>query len=161
MKAFENIVGNGDNGENSGNSHFLLFPAIFFIKDWNYFSNSCCLQALIVWCLMTLSTVFHLYCGSQCTYPCFPVVLLTSTTHNILSKLLAAFPHDHSQNNGQQWDKNKFCRNDYHQSSERILAEPGIKPATPCSQVCNATNWAMVLGANTFNLHSIKFSVVW
>ena len=31
--------------------------------------------------------------------------------------------------------KIKFCRNDYHQSSERILSEPGIEPATFCSPV--------------------------
>ena len=33
----------------------------------------------------------------------------------------------------QQWDRNESCRNDYYQSSERILAEPGIEPATVCS----------------------------
>ena len=38
------------------------------------------------------STVFQLYHGSPCTYPCFPGVLLPSTPHNILSKPLAAFP---------------------------------------------------------------------
>ena len=30
----------------------------------------------------------------QCTYPCFPGILLTSTPHNILSMPLAAFPHN-------------------------------------------------------------------
>ena len=30
------------------------------------------------------STVFQLYRGGQCTYPCIPRVLLASTTHNIL-----------------------------------------------------------------------------
>ena len=44
--------------------------------------------------LMLFSTVFHLYRGSQCTYPCFPGVLLTSTLHKILSKPLLAFPHN-------------------------------------------------------------------
>jgi hypothetical protein len=39
---------------------------------------------------MPFSTVFQLYRGSQCTYPCFPEVILTSTLHNILSKPLAA-----------------------------------------------------------------------
>ena len=39
---------------------------------------------LIVWCLMQFLTVFQLCCGSQCTYPCFPGALLTSTPHNIL-----------------------------------------------------------------------------
>ena len=49
---------------------------------------------------MPFSTVFQLYCGGQCTYPCFPGVVLTSTPHNILSKPLAAFPHNHCRNNG-------------------------------------------------------------
>ena len=38
-----------------------------------------------------VSTLFQLYRSSQCTYPCFPGVLLTSTLHNILSRPLAAF----------------------------------------------------------------------
>ena len=58
---------------------------------------------LIVWCVTPFSKVFQLYCRSQCTYPCFPGVLLTSTPHNILSKPLAAFPHNHCPNNRQQW----------------------------------------------------------
>ena len=37
------------------------------------------------------STLLHLYCGIQCTYPCFSGVLLTSSPYNILSKPLAAF----------------------------------------------------------------------
>ena len=71
---------------------------------------------------------------------------VTSTPHNILSKPMAAFPHNHCRNNGQRWEKNESCRNDYHQSSERILAEPGIESATSCSQVRKATDWAMGLG---------------
>ena len=69
---------------------------------------------LIVWCLTPFSTVFELYCGDQCTYPCFPRVLLTSTQHNILSKSLAAFPHNQCRNNGQRLERNESCRNDYH-----------------------------------------------
>ena len=42
---------------------------------------------------------------------------LTSTPQNILSKPLAAFPHNHCQNNGQQWERNESCRNDYYQFS--------------------------------------------
>ena len=38
-----------------------------------------------VWCLTPFSTLFQLCRGSQCTYPCFPGVLLTSTPHNIFS----------------------------------------------------------------------------
>ena len=98
---------------------------------------------LIVWCLTPFSKVFHLFHSGQCTFPCFPWVFLTSTPHNILSKPLAAFPHYHCRNNGQQLERNESCHDDYHQSSERILAKPGIEPATSCSEVQNATDWAM------------------
>ena len=54
---------------------------------------------LIVWCLTPLSTLFLLYHGGQCTYPCFPKVLLTNTPHNILSKPLATFQNIHRRNN--------------------------------------------------------------
>ena len=40
---------------------------------------------------MPFSTVFQLYCGDQCTYPCFSGILLTSTPSNILSKPIVAF----------------------------------------------------------------------
>ena len=51
-----------------------------------------------------------------------------------------------------------YCRNNgqrsvsktYHQSFERILAKLGIEPATSCSQVRNATDWAMGLGSCKF-----------
>ena len=46
---------------------------------------------------MPFSTVFQLYLSGQCTYPCFPGVILTITAYNILSKPLAAFPHNHCQ----------------------------------------------------------------
>ena len=92
------------------------------------------------------STVLQLYHCSLCTYSCCPGLLLTSTLHNILSKPLAAFPHNHCQNNAQRWERNESCCNDYHQSSERILAKLGIEPVSSCSQVRNATNWALGLG---------------
>ena len=94
----------------------------------------------IIWYLIPFSTVFQLYRDGQYTNPCFPGIILTSTSHNILFKPLAAFPHNHCRNNGQQREGNESCRNDYHQSSERIFAEPGIEPATSCSQVRNATD---------------------
>ena len=42
---------------------------------------------------MPFSTVLQLCCGGKGTYPCFPVVLIISTPHNILSMPLAAFSH--------------------------------------------------------------------
>ena len=80
---------------------------------------------MIVWCLVPFSTVFQLHGSGQCTYPCLSGVLLTNTTDNILSKALAAFSRNHCGNNRQWRERNESCRNDYHQSLERILAEPG------------------------------------
>ena len=95
---------------------------------------------MIVWCLTPFSTVFQLYRDGQRTYPCFPRLLLTSTPHNILSTPLAASPHNHCRNNEQRREMNEYCCSDYHQSSERILAEPGIEPVTSSSQVRKATD---------------------
>ena len=89
---------------------------------------------------------FKLYHSSQCTCPWFPGVLLTSTPHNILSKPLAAFPHNRCRNKWKWWERNKSCRNDYHHASEKILAKPGTELVTSCSQVHNTTDWAMGLG---------------
>ena len=49
-------------------------------------------MTLIVKFLLLFSTVFQLYRSGQCTYPCFPGVLLTSNPHDILSKPLVTFP---------------------------------------------------------------------
>ena len=105
---------------------------------------------------MTTSTVYQLYRTGQCTYQCIPEVLLTSTQHNILSKSLTAFQHDHCRNNGQRWERNVFCHNDYHQSSEGKLTEPGIEPAIPCSQVLHATDWAVGLCLIFFECENLK-----
>ena len=107
------------------------------------------IDCLIEWCLTPFSTILLLYRRGQCTYPCFPGGLLTSAPHKFLSKPLAAFPHNHCRNKRQRWEGNESCRNDYHQSSERILTEPGIEPATFCSQVRKATDWAIGLGELT------------
>ena len=45
--------------------------------------------------------------------------------------------------------KFESCRNDYHQSLERILGEPGIEPSTSCSPVLQSEQrgsaWQMVV----------------
>ena len=68
---------------------------------------------------------------------CAPIhgFLRSFNQHNILANPLAAFPHKHCWDNGQQRETNKSGCNEYHQASERILGEPGIEPATSCSQV--------------------------
>ena len=81
-----------------------------------------------------------------------------SYPNTILFKPLAAFPHNHCRNNGQRWERNESCRNDYHQFSERILAEPGIEPATYFSKVRCATDWAIGHGIFVLpnnNLHRL------
>ena len=70
-------------------------------------------------------TLFQLYRGGQCTYPCFPGIIFTSILHNILSQPLVAFLHNHCRNNGQRLERTESCRNDYHQSWKRIMIEPG------------------------------------
>ena len=45
--------------------------------------------------------------------------LLTSAPYHFLSKLLAAFPHDHRQTNGPQSEWNESCSKDYLQTEER------------------------------------------
>ena len=107
-------------------------------SQWNNVGNRVFIQNkwLIDWMVFNaVSSVFQLYHGGQCTYPSFSGVLLTSTPHNILSMPLAAFQYNHCRNNRQRWESNDFCHNDYHQSSERILAKLGVEPATSCSQV--------------------------
>ena len=44
------------------------------------------------------------------------------------------YPTYHCRNHGQRRERNESFRNDYHQSSEGILAESGIEPAISCSQ---------------------------
>ena len=112
----------------------------FFWRQLNVMSallGSCLGQRLTFygrWWYMKISLQLH--CGNQRTYPCFTAFLFTITPHNILSKPLATFPHNHHWNNGQLWERNEFCHNDYHQSSKRLLAELRIKPATFCSPKC-------------------------
>ena len=78
----------------------------------------------------------------------------------ILSKPLAAFPHNHCRNNGQGWERNKSCCNDYHQSSGRIFAEPGIEPLTSGSQVLYATDWATGLGIKGLKCNQLELKII-
>ena len=110
---------------------------------------------LIVWCLMPFSTVFQLYRGRQCTYPCFPGVLLTSVPHIILSKPLAAFPHDHCRNNGKRWERNYSCRND-SSILRKNIGRARARTRTSCSQVRNATDWAMGFGGTLWELRKVS-----
>ena len=70
------------------------------------------------------STLSQLYRGSQCTYPCSAGILFTSTPHDVLSKPLT-ISQNHCRNKGQGRERDESCSNHYHQSSERILVEPG------------------------------------
>ena len=59
-----------------------------------------------MWC-----SQFQLYSDNQCTYPYFlgTSFTSTSTSQNILSKPLAAFPCNHGQNNDQQCEGVGIC----------------------------------------------------
>ena len=69
----------------------IIFPCPTMFTKCYAFSTGLLKVSLID--LTPFSTVFQLYCSGQCTYLCFPGILLTSKQHNILSKPLAAFPH--------------------------------------------------------------------
>ena len=99
--------------------------------------------------LKAVSTVYQLSYGGQCTYmyPCFPGVLLISHPHNILSKPLAAFPHNPRRSNG-KW----LSCNDYHQSSERVLAEPGSNLLFSSPQ-----SYRLSYGVRQSNIETLNF----
>ena len=88
---------------------------------------------------MPFSTIFQLYQSGKCNYPCLPGVLLTSTRNNILSKPLAAFPHNHCR----KMDSSKRGMNPVVMTifiPRKDTGQAGIKPTTSCSKVCYATN---------------------
>ena len=107
------------------NLKHLFWSAIFWAELCSRYTIDC------MEFKRSFSTSFLSYCGGL-GYLCFPGVLFTSISRNILSKPLAAFPNNNCWNNGQRWDRNESCPNDYHQSSERILTKPSIEPATSC-----------------------------
>ena len=95
---------------------------------------------------MPFSALFQLYRGGQCTCLCFSWILFTSTLHNILSKPLAGFPHNHHRNNGQRWQRvMNLVAMAIISSSKEYRLSLGIKPATSCSEVLYATIWALMI----------------
>ena len=69
---------------------------------------------------MQFSTLFQLYHGDQCTYPCFPGAPLTSIPNNILCKPPAAFPNNHFTIDNSERGMNLVTIT-CHQSSEKII----------------------------------------
>ena len=59
---------------------------------------------------LLFSAVFQLFEAASAHINCF---LLTSAPQSILYNPLAAFPHNHCRNNGQQRERNECFRNDY------------------------------------------------
>ena len=56
---------------------------------------------LILWCLISFSTLFQLYHSTQCKYPCYVRDSFARTPHSILSEPLAAFSHSQRGNSGE------------------------------------------------------------
>ena len=91
---------------------------------------------LFVRCFVLFQHVFNYITVASAPIHAFLEFFFTSTLHNILSKLLLAFPHCHRRSNGQEWEENGSYSNDYHQSSERLLAEPGLNRRPPVLKFC-------------------------
>ena len=99
---------------------------------------------MIKWCLTTpFSIVFRLHHGDQCTYPCFHGFHLTSSPHNstiffpshwLLSHITIVETTDSGEKGMNPVAMIILSLR------KRIMAEPGIEPATPCSQARNATD---------------------
>ena len=104
----------------------------------------------MVWCLTLFSTLFNLYCGSHCTFSCFAKFLFSPVLHTIFFPSHWLLSHITIVETMDSGERNVPCRSDYHQSSERILAKPGIEPAISCSQFLYTTNRAMGLGFYLF-----------
>ena len=88
---------------------------------------------------MVFNTVFNSYFSyivvASAPVYAFLEFFLPVFSHNILSKLLASFPHNHHETNGQWSRRNESCCNNYmyHQAWDKILVEPVIKPVTSCN----------------------------
>ena len=134
--------GGGSAGTCNGTSIFSCSGKFPLLSHLVFVTCSC----LIVLCFNTVFNSISVVSWqpvSQYTYPFFPGVLLTSTPHNILSKPLAAFPHNHCWNNGQQWERNESCRNGCDKSLERRIGWAGERTSDLLFQVLYGTDWAM------------------
>ena len=87
---------------------------------------------------MLFSTLFQLYHGSHCTNPGFLGVLST-TPHNILSKQLAAFPHNVHQINRGERGMNPVAMTIINPLKE-YCPSWRFEPVTLCSQAFYATD---------------------
>ena len=109
---------------------------------------------------MPFSTVFEAYDSSQCNYPCFSEVLLTSAPHNIHSKpLAAAIPHNHCRSSEQWWEKwilsqwlSSILRKDTGQARRSNQQPPVLKSLALPTQLWGS---AKILGYT----HAAKFPV--
>ena len=146
-------------GKNADKQHFLLFPRCFYsctIKLCHFSHPLFVVRkffqfGLIARYLTQYRQYFNYIAAASAPIHAFLeffffFFFLISAPHDILSKPLVAFPHNHYWNNGQPWERNESCCNDYHQSPERILAWLGIEPATSFSWVLYVTDRAMELG---------------
>ena len=116
----------------------------------------------------------------KCTYPCFPGVLSTIffPSHWLLSHITIAAAsapiHDfleyflpilRSIFFPSHWllshitivenldrERNESCRNNYHQSSDRILTESGIEPATSCHLFSGPQRYRLSYGVRLKNI---------
>ena len=113
---------------------------------------------LIVQCLTSFSMLFQLHHGSQWFYPCFTEVLLRNSLHNILPKPLAAFPHNHCGNNGEEGILLKWLSSNLRKN----IAGAGIKPVTSSSQGLYSIYWAMGLWQHKgFGIHQLEGICRW
>ena len=108
------------------------FSRKFLVLLSRFFNNEKHLNWLIDY--MVFNAVFNIIYYIGAAYPCFPVVLFISSTHNILSKPQSAFPHNHRKtlNCGERgWTPLQKLSS----IRRRTLAWPGIEPSPSCSQV--------------------------
>ena len=93
-------------GQNSSLRYLVIIACLGYLLSYKFMYFYHNVDWLIdSWCLTPFSTLFQLYRGDQCTYPYFPGVSATITLQNILSKPVAAFPHNHRQNNDQRYER--------------------------------------------------------